>query len=430
MDNKTLKNENHNLKELTVQYHRMGYDIAQTYTRKTEGYFYSFVCKKIEEKYPNLFSAKEIEGLIKDNGRIVTVSSIIEKGFYDYRRNVIAIGHYLDRMTTTLFHECVHKISYLKGKGMIEKLPSVYKEAGTEIITSESLKTKDTYGYVFGNVWAKMPNTVTSYFLECNLVKQLNYIAGNQSIERTILNGDLTFERELKRKIGEKEYGEITGLITKIEEDFREFSIYHSINSQNTNMNLEQNLKDNLDDVQQRILALAFNKKISVASSIEEANGVLEEMLKFADYRMRYVEKKKLVDKSFEKNFENAKKTFEERFGGHKFEQKFNPSNWMSNCSKYVDVEQVSSEEQEEIRKEGKRRYKLVKPSSFLGLFKKENTNELPKPVEYKRVTHEKIEEDFFKTIEIPNINMRPSATKSERKKEKTDKKAKSQDVK
>ena len=33
MDNKTLKNENHNLIDLTVQYHRMGYDIAQTYTR-------------------------------------------------------------------------------------------------------------------------------------------------------------------------------------------------------------------------------------------------------------------------------------------------------------------------------------------------------------------------------------------------------------
>ncbi len=427
MDNKTLKNENHNLKELTVQYHKMGYDIAQTYTRKTEGYFYSFVCKKIEEKYPNLFSAKEIEGLIKDNGRIVTVSSIIEKGFYDYRRNVLAIGHYLDRMTTTLFHECVHKISYLKGKGMIEKLPSVYKEAGTEIITSESLKTKDTYGYVFGNVWAKMPNTVTSYFLECNLVKQLNYIVGNQSIERTILNGDLTFEHELKRKIGEKEYGEITGLITKIGEDFREFSIYHSINSQNTNMNLEQNLKDNLDDVQQRILTLAFNKKISLASSIEDANKVLDEMLKFSNYRMRYVEKRRLVDKSFEKYFDNAKKTFEERFGGHKFEQKFNPSNWLNKYSKYVDVEQVSLKEQEAIKKEGKRRYKLVKPSGFLGLFKKENDNELPKPVEYKSVTHKKLEEDFFKSIEVTNVDMRPSATKTEKKK---DIKVKSQDVK
>lgn len=430
MDNKTLKNENDNLKELTVQYHRMGYDIAQTYTRKTEGYFYSFICKKIEEKYPNLFSAKEVENLIKDNGKIVTISTVVEKGFYDYKRNIIAIGHYLDRMTTTLFHECVHKISYLNGKGMIEKLPSVYKEAGTEIITSESLKTKDTYGYVFGNVWAKMPNTVTSYFLECNLVKQLNYIAGNQSIERTILNGDLTFEQELKGKIGKKEYGEITELISKIGDDFREFSVYYSINSQNTNTNLEKKLKENLDDVQQRILTLAFNKKISIASSIEEANKVLEEMLEFADYRMRYVEKKRLVDKPFEKYFEYAKNTFEERFVGHKFEQKFSPSNWISDCSKYVDVEQVTVEERDTIRKEGKRRYKLVKPSKILGLFKKENSNELPKPVEYKIVTHDKIEEDFFKTIEVSDINIRPSVTINERKKDETNKKTKSQDVK
>ena len=60
----------------------------------------------------------------------------------------------------------------------------------------------------------------------------------------------------------------------------------------------------------------------------------------------------------------------------------------------------------------------MVKPSGFLGLFKKENDNELPKPVEYKSVTHKKLEEDFFKSIEVTNIDMRSSATKTEKKKD------------
>ena len=73
MQDKTIDNK-YNEKELTVLYHKMGLgDIAQTYTREQEKPYYTFVCKKIENRYPNLVSAKELEDLISNNGRIVSM---------------------------------------------------------------------------------------------------------------------------------------------------------------------------------------------------------------------------------------------------------------------------------------------------------------------------------------------------------------------
>ena len=199
-------------KDLVVLYHKLGFgDIAKSYSVEEENKFYSLVISKLAKKYPKFVNYKEAYDLLKDNGQIFTISTIGKKGFYDEERNIIGIRHFLNRLTTTIFHEIVHKLSYLIGKGEITKLPEVYKEAGTEYITAETLKTRTTRACVFSNIWGKFPNTISSYYLDYIFVRQLNTIIGGEALEETILKGNLTFENKLKEQIGIKktikEYG-------------------------------------------------------------------------------------------------------------------------------------------------------------------------------------------------------------------------------
>ena len=91
---KKLKNETIKLKDLTVLYHKLGYgNIAQFYNNDEANIYYSFVATKLSEKYPDLVAKKEIEDLLCDKGKILTIDSVIKKGFYDSERNIVAIKH-------------------------------------------------------------------------------------------------------------------------------------------------------------------------------------------------------------------------------------------------------------------------------------------------------------------------------------------------
>ena len=403
---KKLKNETIKLKDLTVLYHKLGYgNIAQFYNNDEANIYYSFVATKLSEKYPDLVAKKEIEDLLCDKGKILTIDSVIKKGFYDSERNIVAIKHYLNRVTTTLFHEIVHKISFLKGNGEIEKIPSVIKEAGTEKVTAETLMSKKTIGYVFGNVWGKFPNTISDYYLSYSFINQLNHIAGKNQIEKTILNGDLTFENRLKEIYGEEQYQDIVSGLTKIEEDFCEYSVYNSINGKKKNETLKERLSENIDALQDKILRLSYDKKVSEVKNHEEADEILRNMLSFSENRLRRKVDGKLTDRAFEEYFLNVKKTLESRFKGHKFDRHFDSDEWRKKYPELVDVVQITEEEKRKIAKDGKNNYKQAKGSFFSKLFGKDDNDIelLAEPI--KQRTYKQMENDFNKSLEFKGID-------------------------
>ena len=432
MQDKTIDNK-YNEKELTVLYHKMGLgDIAQTYTREQEKPYYTFVCKKIENRYPNLVSAKELEELISNNGRIVSIGSVVKNGFYDSRRNITAIGHYLNRISTYLVHEFVHKISFFMSKGKIENLPNVYKEAGTELVSTESTKTKDTVGYIFGNVWAKMPNTITDYYLEYSLVNQLNFLAGNEAMERTILCGENCFEDRLKEIFGEKGYQSITDVISRIAENFREYSVYHRINSKSKNEKLKESLLEDIDSVQTIILRKGFDDRISKVQNIEEANELLDSLLVFSDSRMRRKTQKGFSDIEFHNYFKNVKQLLSQRFNGYEFEQKFDASDWKNRFTELKDIVQITSEEKDKLISEGKKKYKEYKGNFWSNLFgkKEEPVKALNEGVTANVVTQKELAEAFNKSIEVKGVSVKNGNKAKNKKRDINKDDKKSQDVK
>lgn len=357
-------------KDLVVLYHKLGFgDIAKSYSVEEENKFYSLVISKLAKKYPKFVNYKEAYDLLKDNGQIFTISTIGKKGFYDEERNIIGIRHFLNRLTTTIFHEIVHKLSYLIGKGEITKLPEVYKEAGTEYITAETLKTRTTRACVFSNIWGKFPNTISSYYLDYIFVRQLNTIIGGEALEETILKGNLTFENKLKEQIGILKYNAITKKMTEIDKDFYSYAAYYDANTARENIELRDDLIYSIKTLQNTILRAGFDDKIKNVNSPEEAQKVLNSLLAFADLRLREEEGGKYTDREFEKYFNNTKNDFSIRFPKENFNQEFNPNDWRKKYTRLGKIEQIPLDEEEEIKRIGKENYKKYKESLLKRIF-------------------------------------------------------------
>ena len=349
-------------RELFLLYRKLGFgNIARTYSVEEENKYYNVVSSKLAKKYPNLVDYNEAYGLLKDNGQIVTIDTLGQKGFYDEVRNIIGIRHFLTRLTTTVFHEIVHKLGYLIGKGEIYKLPDVYREAGTEYITAETLKTKTVKACVFSNIYGRFPNTISSYYLDYIFVNQLNSILGDSSLEESILRGNLSFENSLKKKMGIIKYDVLTKKMTDINKDFFQYSACYNVNSDKENEELRENLTSAIDTVQYYILRTGFDERIKNVKNAKEANSILRDMLKFADLRLKKEEDGKFVDREFQIYFNKAKAEFNYRFPDVQFQQVFIPEEWGEKYQTLERIVQVKPEEEKQVKKLGKENYKKFK---------------------------------------------------------------------
>ncbi|MBR3613906.1 MAG: hypothetical protein IKL55_01860 [Clostridia bacterium] len=357
-------------KELFLLYRKLGYgNIARTYYVEDENKFYNIVVSKLARKYPKLVKYEEAYNLLKDNGQIVTIDTLGQRGFYDEKRNIIGIRHFLTRLTTTVFHEIVHKLGYLVGKGEIYKLPNVYREAGTEYVTAETLKTKNVKACVFSNIWGRFPNTISSYYLDYIFVNQLNLILGDNSLEESILKGNLKFENSLKQKMGIIKYDVLTKKMTEINRDFFEYSACYKVNTDKKNEQLREKLTATVDVVQYYILRAGFDEKISSVKTPEEASKVLDEMLRFSDFRLRKKENGNFIDREFQIYFNKAKSEFYYKFPKASFNQIFIPNDWNE---KYADLERVieiKPEEEKQVKKLGRENYKKFKDTFLNRMF-------------------------------------------------------------
>ena len=365
-------------KELFLLYRKLGYgDIAKTYSVEEENRFYNLVVRRLAKKYPKFVDYEEAYNLLKDNGQIVTIDTLGRKGFYDDKRNIIGIRHFLTRLTTTVFHEIVHKLSYLVGKGEIYKLPEVYREAGTEFVTAETLKTKNAKSCVFSNVWGVFPNTISSYYLDYIFVKQLDEILGDKSLEESILRGNLKFENRLKQQMGIIKYDVLTKKMSEISKNFFQYSACYEVNTEKENENLRESLTAAVDTVQYYILRAGFDNRIKASKNPEEANETLKAMLKFSDLRLRKQEDGKFVDREFQRYFEKAKMEFDYRFPNASFDSHiFTSDDW---SEKYPDLEQVvqvKPEEEKHVKRLGKENYKRYKDSIFKKILGTQNDDD------------------------------------------------------
>lgn len=364
-------------KELFLLYRKLGYgEIARTYSIEEENRYYSLVARRLAKKYPKFVKYEEAYDLLKDNGQIVTINTLGQKGFYDEGRNIIGIRHFLTRLTTTVFHEIVHKLGYLVGKGEIYKLPEVYREAGTEFITAETLKTKTAKSCVFSNIWGVFPNTISSYYLDYIFVNQLNEILGDKSLEESILRGNLSFENELKQKFGIIKYDVLTKKMSEISRNFFQYSACYEVNTDRENAVLRENLEAGIDTVQYYILRAGFDEEIKKAKTPEEANKILDSLLKFSDLRLRKLENGKFVDREFQRYFDKAKNEFNYRFPDTDFAHEFEPNDWEDKYPNLEKVVQIKPEEEKHVKRLGKENNKKYKDSVFKKIFGTQGNND------------------------------------------------------
>ena len=339
--------------KLVVQYHKRNLgDIAQFYKKEdVEKYFY-FVVSKLKDRYPNYINLQKDFGLISSVGTIFTVHTTNKSGFFDLYRKNIGINHFLSRITTALFHESVHKLSSLKDKGDFDKLPHIYKEVGTEIVTGESLKRKDGISFMFSDAWGIFPNTHTQYKQVTLLTKQLASLSSeDELLEKSILEGTNEFSKKMIAIIGEKKFEDITRKIDLIANKNRRYMTLYGVDKEEVTKARQVELKKLIEEVQVTILGLKFDKRVQSASSVEDAESILNDMLEFSDLRMRFYNNGSFHDDSFKRCFENTKKMFQDKFKGHIFSQEFDSNDWKERFTRCDYVEEISVKEREEIKK-------------------------------------------------------------------------------
>lgn len=359
---------NKSLKEIEKDYFKSkNGNIIKTYTHEEENNYYSFICKKISERYPEIVNFQKIYDFIKDKGHIVTIKSKGKEGFYDEKNDIIGIGHYLTKITTYLFHETVHKISNLfsKGKWKNNRLSNVYKEAGTEIITSNSLMSKMCKAWFNDSFVAICPNTVTSYYLETVFVNQLNQTVGNQELEKSILKGNDDFQDALEKKYGKKQAEELTKKIEDTCLNYFHYKKFLKILKPKDEEGYKRRIVEGIESIQDIILH-SFDGKVNEVASSDDANKLLDELLEFSESRVRRVsEDGKIEDNRFKEYFYATKRKFKRMFPDGEFKQKFNPNDWVKKYSDYKEVEQISEEEKDKIRQEAIKRKKEYKKERF-----------------------------------------------------------------
>ena len=101
--------------------------VLNSYSTKTSKLFYSIVYKKIIDRYGEEFEDKGLIEELGKTGKIYTASMAASNGMFDENTGNILIKHYLDKLTTFVFHEIVHKIGWIRNGKKKSKLNNVSK---------------------------------------------------------------------------------------------------------------------------------------------------------------------------------------------------------------------------------------------------------------------------------------------------------------
>ncbi len=306
---------------------RVGYGrIIIENDEKVENIVYEGVSRLLHLRYGSIIDKNELYTRISKYGKIYTMDMKEKNGFYDENTASIGINHFLNKLTNTLLHEIVHKAGKLSFSESFYNLPNVYKEAGAEIISSETLKTKYCREYIYNGNWARFPNTLQSRFLLCSLVNQLSIAIGENEFVDTIVNGTNSFEKKSEEILGKdkfKEYTQKLENIVNIEKKYWK----KDIDDENARKATEEKLNGLVDEWQNNLLKDVFGKKEIFL--YEDANEYLKKLKEFSELRIKKENKNyEFSDTFFKDFFNNAKEKIEKMFPNDKFEVEYSEKEW------------------------------------------------------------------------------------------------------
>lgn len=290
------------------------------------------------------------------DGNIVTVHFDDKKqGIYDRKTGNIGINHFLNRITPTLTHECTHKIGYEVADDSFGFLNPVVREAGTELVSVRALSFgREGREIVEDGLAAKLPIMTSTDFLDVSLVSQLDYLLGNQELDRTILKGKDFFTPALVEKYGEEK----TVYILELLNDISRFS---------KNEKKFNSLVQSVKEFQSCLLDMEFSKRLDSLTSLTEGIEFLEDLLKFGDERIKRREKEdsiRYTDKEFEEYFKHCKEQIEKQFG--KTEIEYFESEWERKYPFKPMLEDISNQEKNDILELSVKFSKVYRKNSLL----------------------------------------------------------------
>lgn len=283
--------------------------VVRSYPNSLEKDIYKHVASIIKKQYPKYCDEDDIVKTLSMYGNIYTaqITKGLGNGLYHINSATVLIYSFLNKLNDSVVHELIHKLGYLKYNEDFYKMPKIYIEAGTELITNTVLNKPLCREMLLGKMWTRSVGVQPRYLTETALVNQLNMACGNDSLERSILNGRNYIEPEIKNIMGEEKY---SLLFAKLNDICRLEKAYWKSSRKEAK---ETEIYNRIYDFQEDILHEILEKRISQVKTREEAEQILNEVMQFSDYRLK-VEGTNGKDESFEIFFEEHKKALEERF--------------------------------------------------------------------------------------------------------------------
>lgn len=385
---------------------KWGY-LAKAYSKDEENVFYKEISKNIFKKYGDLISEKEAFEILSKRGKIYTIDPKNIKGFYELKTGNIGIPHFLNRITTTLLHECVHKIGFEKNDVSFRNMSPVFKEAGTELVTSRTMDDKEGKEFLFGNVWSKLPCKVDDSFLSVCIVNQLNEAVGDNLLEKSILQGKDFFKPAIIKKYGENKY---VFLKEKLEDLVREEKRYwgmYSYYSDDEKSEEENKMFQEVKLLEDFILKAEFDDRINNVVDHKSGLDFLESLKSFGLNRSKTKEVDEngeivFSDDSFSKYFFDCKGMIENKFG--KTNVNFDENEWQHLYENKETLNEVSDEEKREVLNQSIMFQKTYISNSIISKIKNKLFGTGKKALEKgnSEMTNERVE----KSIEFPKYEV------------------------
>lgn len=406
------------LEKMAKHYREISYgDVAKMYTFEEECKIYEEFVSLISARFEKDVDKEEIYKLLQSKGRIFTMVVKGREAFYEYETANIGIPHFL-RLTSTLCHELVHKLGYLRKDKTFNQMNPVFKEAGTEIVSAKSLDDKEGRSLILNGVYAKEPVKADSNHLSIVLASQINEALGGGVLEKSILTGHDYFKEEIIARWGKDYYlylSENIKDISRLEEKY--WNNYKYFDEEDKDLQ-EYDLKHRIAQVQDTILDAEFGSRVWEVKNKEESERFLERLKAFGEYRVRHVRttddgKREYFDPNFEEAFEDFKAELESKVGP--LNTTYDEFDWVKKYPQnevFVEIEEREADEvylmSEHLRKT------INSQKGLMGFFRKifgdkvfaDDKKVLPRPIDNYAVTYDHIKIENMKKKETNNKQM------------------------
>lgn len=358
--------EEEQIEDILKRYKKSGYGIiSKIYSIQEEYNVYKYAAEILSKRYGHIISKEKIFDVISRRGHIFTMLIKNREAFYEVKTANIGIQHFLDKFTEGLLHEIIHKLGFEQSDTSFHEMSTIFKEAGTEIVSAEAL-SNNKYGreLIFPNTWAKYPEKTDDSFLTVCLANQINLAIGGETLERSILSGKDYFKPAIINKWGEATYvflKENIEDLSRIEEKF--WKDYEFLPEDEINEKVDE-MRNRIGLIQNAILQAEFDKRIVDVSSKEDATKFLKDLLRFEENRARikqtsFNKDDCFIDLGFETEFNRYKNDLESQFGVLPIE--YDENTWEKKYKNKEILHEITDEEKKEIALlsiEFKRRYK------------------------------------------------------------------------